>query len=161
MEVNEQAPVHGSHEIEVHADPETVWEVIAGIDAWPTWNPAVQSVEIKGPLAEGTTFRWKAGPGTIVSTLRQVERPHVIGWTGRTFGIRASHVYRLEPRDGRTVVRTEESWEGLPTRLMRASLQRQLDEALRSGLERLKEEAERRSAGTATPPEDGGAAFNS
>ena len=55
-------------------------------------------------LTPGSTFRWKAGPGTITSTLQRVERPRVIAWAGRTFGIKANHVYTLEPRDGKTLV---------------------------------------------------------
>ena len=99
-----------------------------------------------GRFAEGTTFRGKAGPGTITSTLRQVTPPWVLAWTGRTMGIKAVHVYRLEPRDGSTVVHTAESWEGPAARVLRRSLQRQLENALRPGLQRLKEESERRAS---------------
>ena len=146
MEVNQSAPVVASDQIDVNADPATVWEVISAIDAWPSWNPAVKAASMHGPLAEGTTFRWKAGPGTINSTLQQVDPPHVLGWTGKTLGIKAVHVYRLEDRDGRTTVYTAESWEGLIARLLRRSMQRQLETALRPGLERLKQESERRSS---------------
>ncbi len=33
--------------------------------------PSVKSVAMQGDLAEGSTFRWKAGPGTITSTIQQ------------------------------------------------------------------------------------------
>jgi uncharacterized protein YndB with AHSA1/START domain len=145
MEVNHGAPVVASDRIDINADPDTVWEVISAIDAWPSWNPAIKTASLNGPLAEGTTFRWKAGPGTITSTLRQVSPPQVLAWTGRTMGIKAVHVYQLEPREGGTVVHTAESWEGLAARLMRRSMQRQLENALGPGLERLKEESERRA----------------
>ena len=146
MEVNQNAPVVASDQIDVNADPGTVWEVISAIGAWPSWNPAVKTASLNGPLAEGTTFRWKAGPGTINSTLQQVEPPHVLAWTGRTLGIKAVHVYRLEARDGGTTVYTAESWEGLIARLLRRSVQRHLETSLRPGLERLKEESERRAS---------------
>ena len=74
--------------------------------------------------------------------------PQVLAWTGKTMGIKAIHVYRLEPRQGGTVVHTAESWEGLTARLMRRSLQRQLQNALRPGLQRLKEESGRRAGTT-------------
>jgi hypothetical protein len=38
----------------------------------------------------------------------------------------ATHVYRLEARDGGTTVHSAESWEGLAARLLRRSMQRQL-----------------------------------
>jgi hypothetical protein len=84
--------------------------------------------------------------GTITSTLRQVTPPRVLAGTGRTVGIKAVHVYRLEPRDGSTVVHTGESWEGAAARVMRRSLQRQLENALPPGLQRLKEESGRRAS---------------
>jgi uncharacterized protein YndB with AHSA1/START domain len=144
MQINERAPAVASEEIEVAAPPEIVWNVISEIDAWPQWNPAITQSSLDGALAPGSTFRWKAGPGTITSTLRQVDPPHVLAWTGKTFGINAIHVYRLEPAEGGTRVSTAESWEGLPVRLMRGRMQRMLQDALRTGLEALKREAERR-----------------
>ena len=89
-----------------------------------------------------------AGPGTITSTIRNVEAPRLIAWTGKTLSINAIHEYRLEPRDGQTSVRTEESYEGLIARLFRGPLQKTLDEAPEEGLRHLKAEAERRTTET-------------
>jgi hypothetical protein len=60
-------------------------------------------------------------------------------------GIKAFHVWRLEPRNGQTSVRTEESFDGLVARLLRGSLQKTLDKSLEEGLQHLKAEAERRA----------------
>jgi uncharacterized protein YndB with AHSA1/START domain len=81
-----RAPVIGAREIVISADPETVWEVLAGIDRWPAWNPDVKWVSVEGDVVEGTQFRWKSGSGTLTSTLRRVEPPRLIAWTGRIFG---------------------------------------------------------------------------
>jgi uncharacterized protein YndB with AHSA1/START domain len=134
-----------SSEAVIAAPIETVWEVISDIDGWPRWNPAIKEAKLLGDLAPGSVFRWKAGPGGITSTLRRVEHPHILAWTGRTFGINAIHVYRLDEQGGGTRVRTAESWEGLPTRLLRGRMQRMLEEALGPDLEALKREAERRA----------------
>jgi uncharacterized protein YndB with AHSA1/START domain len=139
------APVVGESETEIDASPEVVWEVLTGIERWPTWNPDVKSVSMQGSVAEGSTFRWKAGPGTIKSTIQHVEPPELISWTGTTFGIKAFHVYVLEPRGEKTFVRTAESYDGLVARLFRGSLQKTLDRALADGIQNLKAEAERRS----------------
>ena len=143
--MNESAPAVASAKVEVHADPETVWEVLTSIDDWPSWNPDVSSASLEGGLSVGSRFRWKAGPGTITSTLERIERPRLIAWTGRTFGVKAIHVHRLEPRGGGTVVSSQESWEGLPVRIFPGRMQRTLEEAIGPGLEHLKAEAERRS----------------
>jgi uncharacterized protein YndB with AHSA1/START domain len=145
VEVDRNAPLVGRAEIDVAAAPEAVWELVAGIERWPSWNPDVKSAALEGDLAPGSTFRWKAGPGTIVSTLRHVDPPQEIAWTGKTMGIAAVHVYRLEPRDGGTHVVSEESWAGLPVRLLRGRMAKTLQTGLEAGLSHLKSAAERRS----------------
>ena len=143
MEIDASAPAVARGEIEIAASPEIVWRVLTDIANWPSWNPDVKSVSLEGPLAAGTRFRGKAGPGTITSTLRTVDPPHRIDWTGKTFGIKAVDVYELEPDDGGTLVRTAESWDGFPVRLFRRRLRKTLQEATNSGLRHLKLEAER------------------
>lgn len=145
MKANRSAPVFSEGEIEVAASPEAVWDLLADIRGWPRWNPDIKEVSLEGEIAEGTVFRWKAGPGTITSTLRVVDRPRALGWTGRTFGIDAIHVWRFEDRGGKTLVGMEESFDGVTARLFRRRLQRQLDAATRVGLENLKSAAEQPS----------------
>ena len=139
-------PVTSKQAIEIAAPPEVVWEVLTTFDQWPKWNPDVKSMSFDGTLAPGSEFRWKAGPGTIVSTLERVEPPRAATWRGRTMSIKALHEWRLEPRDGGTHVETEECFSGMLARLFRGSLQKNLDKTLSDGLEHLKREAERRAA---------------
>jgi hypothetical protein len=143
---NEDAPVRSTAEIDVDAPPEIVWEVVTRFENWPNWNPDVKWMSFPGPLAAGTEFRWKAGPGTIVSTLDRIEPPRYISWRGRTLTIDAYHEWWLEPRDDGTHVRTEEAFYGLLARLLRGPLQKTLDKSFEDALQRLKGEAERRSA---------------
>jgi Polyketide cyclase / dehydrase and lipid transport len=126
--------------------PELVWEVLSTIERWPTWNPEVQSAGVEGELAEGTRFRWKAGPSVIKSKLISVAAPTQIAWTGKSMGVSVIHIYNLVPRNGRTLVRTAESVEGLAARLFRGPITRRMDSAIEAGLEALKAEAERRAA---------------
>lgn len=145
--INEQAPVVGATEIEIAAPREAAWHVLTAIERWPSWNPDVKEASVQGGIGEGTEFRWKAGPGTITSTIQEVDAPRRIMWTGKTLGIKAIHVHTLEARNGRTVVRSEESYDGLVARLFHGRLKQTLDDALRNGLERLKLETERRQRG--------------
>jgi hypothetical protein len=144
--IDVEAPVVGASQVEIAASPEDVWTVLTEFEQWPSWNPDVRSLSIRGAVAEGTEFRWKAGPGTITSTIRRVEAPYLIAWTGKTLGIKAIHFWWLEPRDGTTFVRTEESFEGVMARVFRRSLQKALDNSLDAGLRCLKAEVERRTA---------------
>ena len=131
--------------IEIAAAPEVVWDTLADFERWPEWSPGVESVSLEGSVSDGTTFRWKAGT-RLVSVLRSVDRPRELGWTGRTMGISAIHVWRFEARDGGCVASMEESFDGLLAKLFRGRLQRQLDDTTAKGLEALKRTAER-SAG--------------
>ena len=145
MDVDRDAPAVARSEDEIQADPETVWDVLIAFEDWPGWNPDVKSVRLDGTPQEGTVFRWKAGRATIASTLAQLERPRRLAWTGKTTGIRAVHVWSLEPREGGTLARTEESWDGLLVRILRGPMQRNLQKTLDDGLRYLKAEAERRA----------------
>ena len=78
-----------------------IWDVLTAIDRWPSWNPDVKAVSTSGAVTEGTESRWKSGPGTIISTIRRVESPRLMAWTGKIFGIKANHIWRLEPPDGK------------------------------------------------------------
>ena len=140
------APVRSQVAIQIAAPPEVVWDVLTRLARRPEWNPEVKSMSFDGPLAPGSVFRWKAGPGTIVSTLERVEPPRFVRWRGRTFSIKAVHEWRLEPHDGGTLVETEETFAGLLAPLFRGQLQKTLDRSLHDGLEHLKREAERRDA---------------
>ena len=148
--VDLQGPVYGTAEIDVAAPVDTVWRVLTDLERWPSWNPDVTSMSVGGPLAEGTVFRWKAGPGTIVSTIEHVDPPRVVAWSGRTLGVKATHVWHFEQKGETTHVRTEEALRGLVARVLRASLQKTLDKALEDGLRNLKAEAERAAVGTSS-----------
>ena len=143
-----QGPVFGTAEIDVAAPVETVWRVLTDLERWPSWNPDVTSMSVNGPLANGTVFRWKAGTRTIVSTIEQVDPPHVVAWSGKTLGVRATHVWHFEQQGETTHVRTQEALKGLVARVLHGSLQKTLDKALEDGLRNLKAEAER-TVGTA------------
>jgi Polyketide cyclase / dehydrase and lipid transport len=144
MRVDESAPVVASAEMEIEASADAIWDVITDVERWPEWNPDVKKATLEGGPAEGATFRWKAGPGTIASTFRRLGRPRLVGWTGRTLGVRAVHVHRLEPRGDATLVTSEESWDGLPVRLFWRRMRTMLENSLLAGLGYLKAEAERR-----------------
>lgn len=130
-------------EIEIAAPPERVWDVLTRFERWPEWNPDVKTMSYEGPLAPGTQFRWKAGPGTIVSTLDRIEAPRYIAWRGRTLTIDAYHEWWLEPRDGETHVRTHEGFFGTLARVARPLMQKSVDKSFTDALERLKREVER------------------
>lgn len=147
MDIDRNAPAAAGGSARVSAPPETVWAVISDIAAWPTWNPDVRSVTFDGPLEPGSEFRWKSGPSSLVSRLEEVDPPREIGWTGTTMGIRAIHVFRFEPTEGGTLVRSEESWSGGLAGLLKSFSRKRIRRAIDTALESLKAESERRASG--------------
>jgi len=145
MEIHENAPVVARSQVRIAADPEAVWELLTDLERWPTWKSDVRSVALHGALKPGSIFVWKAGPGTITSTLQEVDRPRAVGWTGSTFGVKAIDAFRLEASGGGTLVSEAESWEGFVARLFPRRLRKTLQSSLDSGLAELKDEAERRA----------------
>jgi uncharacterized protein YndB with AHSA1/START domain len=145
MAAERTASVTGRAEIEIGASPQVVWEVLTRLENWPDWNSDVKWMRVDGPIAPGTEFRWKAGPGTIVSKIDRVESPRYISWHGRTLTIDAYHEWWLEPRDSGAFVRTEEAFFGMLARLLKWPLQKKLDKSFADALERLKRAAERQA----------------
>ena len=145
MDIDRSAPAIAECEIQIAAAPETVWEVIADVAAWPSWNPDVKSMSVEGPVAPGSTFRWKAGSSSLVSTLKVVDPPREIAWTGVTMGIHAVHVFRFEPSDGGTRARSAESFRGLIPTVFRGYSRKVLQRGIDRILALLKAEAEGRT----------------
>jgi uncharacterized protein YndB with AHSA1/START domain len=149
MDINQNAPVIAHEQIRIAADVQTVWDVLSDIEHWPRWNKAVRSVSVHGPVVPGTTFDWKAGPGTIKSRIAEVDAPNRIVWTGMTFGTRAVDAFSFEASDGGTLVREDESWEGPLARLFRSRMERTLSSRVRDGVRWLEAEAEGRAGAAA------------
>ena len=146
-EIDGNAPVIAEDEILIEAGVEKVWGIMRDVAGWPQWNPDIAEVQLDGEIAEGSTFQWKAGPATIRSTMRVLDPPHRMAWTGRTLGIRAAHAWGLKSSGAGTIVATAESWNGLLPRLLRKRLSVFLQQSINSGLGYLKAEAESREAG--------------
>jgi len=122
--INWRAPVIAAGEIEVKAAPEVIWDIMTDVETWPDWNPDVTSVSISGRMSAGKTFTWKSGPGEITSTVQELQKPWFLGWTGKMLGIKAAHIWQIIPSDGKTLVRTEESWDGWVVRVLRGLMQK-------------------------------------
>jgi hypothetical protein len=152
IHVRHDAPVVESAQIEVRADIAAVWRVLSDISRWPAWNPDVRDVRLHGEVAEGDTFKWKAGAIPVNSTLLEVEPPRFIAWSGTMLGVQAVHVWRLDRSAHGTMVTTEESWKGLIPWLFHARSRRTLRQALESGLLHLKTHLEATAARASREP---------
>jgi hypothetical protein len=87
---------------------------------------------------------------TITSVLRPGEPPSLVSWSGKTLGIGTIHVYRLTEEGGKTIVTSEESWDGLIVKALRGRMKKTLEAAIESGLPHLKAASEQRALSTTT-----------
>jgi hypothetical protein len=73
MEINPSAPATAAGALQINADPQTMFSVLAAIDQWPSWNPDVRSVQLQGQVQPGTVFRRATldeGIRTVLSRLK-------------------------------------------------------------------------------------------
>jgi uncharacterized protein YndB with AHSA1/START domain len=126
----------------IDAPIERIWSLHTDVAAWPGWQHDITTATAAGPLAPGETFHWTTFGLDIASTVHVLEAPHRILWGGPAHGITGIHQWTFEERDGRTHVRTEESWDGDPVRADADNMRAALEQSLTTWLALLKKTAE-------------------
>ena len=138
--INSEASIRDSQSTIINAPIQEVWEILADIENWPTWNPDIKSVTCE-TFEVGESFKWNLQGSHITSTIRKIQQPEILSWTGTAMGIKAIHVWHLDESDGQTIVSTHESVQGLLTIFMG---HQKLHNTLLNWLSRLKQKAERK-----------------
>ena|SRR5688500_2240155 len=142
MYIDHDAPLSAKKEILISASLEKVWSELTNIDQWSKWQPGITSSKLEGPLATGTMFYWKANGLNITSALQIVDRMQSIGWTGKSLGTQAIHIWRLEKHPDGTFVQTEESLSGWFPRSLKLFDPKFLETSLQNSLQILKAHVE-------------------
>lgn len=141
------AQLSATKSLVIQASPDVVWRVHTDIGAWSQWHRSISSARTVGPLAVGSTFEWKSGGLALVSTVQTLEPVRHISWSGRSLGTKAIHTWTLQPKDGGTLVTTEESMAGWLVSLLKLLAPGFLDRSLEGWLHDLKSKAEATSTG--------------
>jgi hypothetical protein len=145
-----------SAQVDIHATPERVWEVLTDLAAYPEWNPFI--VRADGVVEPGRRLILRMQPvGGRAMTLRprllDVAVPRMLRWRGR-LGVPglmdAEHSFRLEPKAGGTRLIQQETFSGALVPFLAASLNRNTLPAFVAMNEALKSRAE-------NPPRTSGA----
>src|SRR5215470_18838661 len=68
-------PIEVNHEIVAPAAAERVWDLLADVGGWPSWYRACRWVRVES-AGKPTSFRWRAHPITLRSTVTASDRPH-------------------------------------------------------------------------------------
>jgi uncharacterized protein YndB with AHSA1/START domain len=148
VQAERDAPVYAADQIEIQADPATVWDTLTDIPGWADWMPAVRSIAAAEPVAVGTRFREKSGIVTIRSEPVHVDPPRALARTWKVSALRTKAIehWSFEQRDGTTVACTEQSWRGPLPRLLPGPMRTMLAEVIHNRLSALRTEAEQRAS---------------
>ena len=71
-----------------------------------------------------------------------LELIELIGWTGKSLGAQAKHIWKFIPQDNGTLVTSEESMEGWSVKVLKLVMPKFLDNSLDTWLRNLKTQAE-------------------
>ena len=141
-DVQADAPRHVRQEVVINAPAHRVWQCLANVAAWPTWNEAVRSSAPPILLTEDSTFRWDNHGSDIHARLGLVRLDRVLAWSDAVSTAKAVHVWRLsEVSPGVTSVEVEETMDGFMVSTFYSLYE--LDQALATWLSGLKAVAER------------------
>lgn len=112
----EQARLHAVNELQIAADPDRIFAWLRRPDLWPSYYGNSRFVKhLEGPWPEvelGSRFRWFTFGVIVASEIVELEPAARIAWSASEMGASGHHEWVLEPRDGGTFVRTEETQTG-------------------------------------------------
>jgi uncharacterized protein YndB with AHSA1/START domain len=119
-------PIEVRNEIVIPAAAERVWNLLADVERWPTWYRACEWVRVESTAsaARPLSFRWKAHPVELRSSVVASDRPRSFAIVADAQGLHAERTFTLRPTaDGlSTVVVSHETQVGLLPRLGRVFL---------------------------------------
>jgi short-subunit dehydrogenase/uncharacterized protein YndB with AHSA1/START domain len=153
-------PIEVRNEAVIAASVERVWDLLSNVEGWPSWYRACRWVRVEpngratstGSAAPPVSFRWKAHPVVLRSTVVASERPHAFAIVADALGLHADRTFTVRPApDGRgSVVVSHETQVGLVPWLGRLYLAPRLYAANQAMFEDLARAAEHSAATHAT-----------
>ncbi len=138
ISINPKAPVNIRNSILINANSTEIWEVLTGIDKWPTWQSSIKKAKLDGALQPGSEFKWKSGGITIRSRLHTVQQYNNFGWSGKNLGLYAILNWTLIEQKKQTEVFVEETVEGFLAKLLSILLKKSVNKRNQKWLELLK-----------------------
>jgi hypothetical protein len=140
---------HIRTEIEIHATPERVWQVLTDFAAYPRWNPFMSQVRGTARRGDRLTIRMQPVGGramTFRPIVLDADPGRRLRWLGR-LGVPGlfdgEHTFSIEPRgDGQVRLVQQEEYQGLLVPFMARSLVRRTLPAFEQMNQALKRRAE-------------------
>jgi hypothetical protein len=102
---------------EIHAEPQTIWDLLTDASTYPSWNPAVLGIE--GSIAAGEQIKLTSvvNPNrSFKLTVTEFSPPHTMVWAdGMPLGLfKGERTFQITPkRDGVVGFAMEEVYSGV------------------------------------------------
>jgi hypothetical protein len=136
-------------EIDVHATPERVWQVLTDFAAYPQWNPFITRADGEARRGRRLTLRMQPAGGratTFRPTVLEAAQGRELRWLGRLLvpGLfDGEHRFTIRPLgDGQVRLVQQEDFRGLLVPLLAGSLDRRTLPAFEQMNQALKRRAE-------------------
>ena len=113
-----RCPIHFTNEREVEASPETIWALLTNPEAWPSFYPGVEHVQLldgHDTFRLGTQFETNLAGQDISASVQEFEPMTRIAWGGgpkASAASRAYHAWIITPTVNGTHLWTEETMQG-------------------------------------------------
>jgi hypothetical protein len=106
-------PIEVRNEAVIPASAERVWDLLTDVERWPSWYRACRWVRVER-TARPVSFRWKAHPVELRSTVVGADRPRSFAIVADALGLHAERTFTLRPtRDGlSTLIVSDETQVG-------------------------------------------------
>ena len=134
-------------EIEINADPEKVWQILADFDKYDQWNPFIK--RIVGQAKEGGKIEiYIETPGgrkrKYWPMVTKVEQGRELRWLGKSLLLNGEHIFAIEQlQPGRVKFVHREVFDGPLTLIFGKSLDTDVKQGFEEMNRALKERAER------------------
>jgi AAA ATPase domain/Polyketide cyclase / dehydrase and lipid transport len=156
-----RTPIEVHNEIVAPAAAERVWDLLTDVEGWPSWYRACRWVQVESTgsaaptdsAARPASFRWKAHPIALRSTVVASDRPYSFAFIADARGLHAEHTFTLRPAPGGlgTIVLSHETQAGPLPRLGRVILGPRLQATTQAWLADLARAVHDGRAAQATP----------
>lgn len=127
VSTDSRPPIEVRNERVIAAPAERVWDLLTDVERWPSWYRGCKWVRVESTNAGlPVSFRWKAHPVTLRSTVVLSDRARSFAFTADGLGVHAERTFTLRPTPNGTVIVSHEIQVGLLPRLARKYLARRL-----------------------------------
>ena len=110
-------PITVRNETVIRTPAQLVWDVLTDVEHWPSWYRACRWVRIEsaGDGTRSLSFRWKAHPVELRSTVVAADRPYSFAIVADAPGLHAERTFILHPSPDQqsTMVVSHETQVGL------------------------------------------------